>query len=949
MPDSPIVAEYEGGTFNILAERGGFDSVVQQLGTGNASPAFAPAADYFQIINKSTTAPLSFTVGGVTVEVGPYQGFGYLSGTAVSGLGITATGAWQVVGYRGLSLQNSLPVGLFPLAPAQGPGGGQPGRDVYQVWLDSGNTGSEQDFLASLRGADGLTPLLRGQSGILQVSRDNGVTWADIGPYVGPQGVGVSSAILNPDNDLVFGLSSGGTLLVDGLPISDPLARGAAEKAQGEVDALEQAVLGGLAKPYPLHQVLVWDPTKAGADKYPPRDPLAWQHARYYGPVDPATLGRAFGPADEWFNRSNTPASLARDWVFSQGANAQLVYESVSGANGQRGSSASADGADFGWGSGFAAFDGTDDYGTGTLSNPGGNAPWTLALLVRQDASDGRKAVSFGGASAGTGLSLGSVGDTGRVEVVDRLVQAHDTGHLYGSGFRLLFLTYSARVLTLYAGGTQVWTATRGSDLNIPANAPVNFGRAVWSAGEYWYGGLARVGWHNAALTAAQVAAETARIAGEARALGLDSTDFPPATSTPAPVTAAALRDSVGVGVAPGYDDTANNPTSRLLSYLQDLGVTRIRGSITKTPPQYYLDFFAQTAAAGIRNNMIVGRPDGSGGQYADGEQAALVNALKTTWAGKVHQLEGPNEWDLQGSGWQERLRSFYAAYRAAVRADPALNNLVFYGGSMAYGSNFDTYVDNNQEGAVLHPYPGGEIPEIANIAQQLAKARNSAGSGKPVIATEMGYNNGFNATGQGNIGVPEDVDAHYMIREFVYNYWLGIVQNYKYVMFDMKPDNPGRTQTEAWYGLVAVEGDPAQPLTTWTLRKKPSFEALKRMLAYLADTGTGSAPASLPYGVSGVPANAVVVPIARKDGSFDVAAWLKNELYHVSGTMNNPAGRYAVADTTANMTLHFPSSMTVDAFQPSVGATVTRLGTGVTQLSASLNGKVRFFRVRPA
>lgn len=33
-----------------------------------------------------------------------------------------------------------------------------PGKSAYEIWLEQGNTGSEADFIASLKGADGISP-----------------------------------------------------------------------------------------------------------------------------------------------------------------------------------------------------------------------------------------------------------------------------------------------------------------------------------------------------------------------------------------------------------------------------------------------------------------------------------------------------------------------------------------------------------------------------------------------------------------------------------------------------------------------------------------------------------------------------------------------------------------------------------------------------------------------
>ena len=36
---------------------------------------------------------------------------------------------------------------------------GMPGKSAYQIWLDEGHTGSKEDFLESLKGEDGYTPI----------------------------------------------------------------------------------------------------------------------------------------------------------------------------------------------------------------------------------------------------------------------------------------------------------------------------------------------------------------------------------------------------------------------------------------------------------------------------------------------------------------------------------------------------------------------------------------------------------------------------------------------------------------------------------------------------------------------------------------------------------------------------------------------------------------------
>lgn len=412
-------------------------------------------------------------------------------------------------------------------------------------------------------------------------------------------------------------------------------------------------------------------------------------------------------------------------------------------------------------------------------------------------------------------------------------------------------------------------------------------------------------------------------------------------TPTRAAFSTQALKESVGVAVHATYDDTAYYDTNRMLAYLKELGVSWIRDGIKESPRPFYTSFLKGVADAGIKITLIVGDPTGRDGQFGSGEQAALVNALKTTYAGRFHQLEGPNEWDVAGrANWPGELANFYAAYRSAVRAEPSLNGVRFVGGSMAHAHNFAAYIDKNQEAATLHPYPGGEMPEQGFLEGQIARARNSAGAGGTVIATEMGYNNAVNMTG-GNVGVPEDIAAHYLLRELIFNFSSGISQNYMYQLFDQKPNNPQRTDIEEWFGLVAVEGNPNASLTTWTLRKKPAFYAVDRFLDYLNDSGPGTPPATLPFEAVSLPSSAVMIPISRGDGSYDIAVWLKNRLW-------NTSSRTLISDTAASVTFRFGSAVDVSSYRPSVSGSVTQVGTDVSNITVPVDGKVTFFRVRP-
>jgi len=226
----------------------------------------------------------------------------------------------------------------------------------------------------------------------------------------------------------------------------------------------------------------------------------------------------------------NPPASLAlhRDWFFTQGANAQAVYDfGPLLSNGVRGSTTGADTTqDFTWNAGgWAAFDGTSDYGTATTTLLGANNSFTLMALIRLTTGIDRKAVTIGSA---TGASLNSIGLGSSGSNVRVVIFGGDiiTTHPLGTGWKLLTFRFAARNVTGYAGITEIANTTLGADLALPANPIVHFGKPTWTLAEYWGGDVARVLLYNAQLTVAQLTEEVNRVSIEMRERGFTSADF---------------------------------------------------------------------------------------------------------------------------------------------------------------------------------------------------------------------------------------------------------------------------------------------------------------------------------------------------------------------------------------------------------------------------------------
>ena len=432
--------------------------------------------------------------------------------------------------------------------------------------------------------------------------------------------------------------------------------------------------------------------------------------------------------------------------------------------------------------------------------------------------------------------------------------------------------------------------------------------------------------------------------------------------STSASFTAQQLHNSVGVVTHSGYDDTAYYDLKRVKDYVAESGITWVREGVYETPRSSHITFLSDLKAAGIKIDVGIGDPTGEDWAFTNGESAKLIYSLKHTYAGLYDQLEMPNEYDgfapcIQNTGdqdcWINYLKTFYDEYYSALKNDPTFNNIRIVGPALAKSGSYQKLtadgISRSGDAANIHPYPGGTPSENLDILNTISSAKTRT-STHQVVASEFGYHNAIH-TSNGNKGVPEDIAAHYILRSLIWNFANGVDQNYIYQLFDQKPDNPELTEMEAWYGLVAVEGNLTSPKENWALRRKPAFYAVKRFNTYLKDLGTGSALTQLPFKATlpNLPTNIHVCgdthvcmyPIARKDGTYDIAMWLDNELWdRDNGTV--------VTDQASTATLIFDTPSNVSSYRPSVSSAVAALGTGVIQLDVTIDGKVTFFRVRP-
>ena len=377
-----------------------------------------------------------------------------------------------------------------------------------------------------------------------------------------------------------------------------------------------------------------------------------------------------------------------------------------------------------------------------------------------------------------------------------------------------------------------------------------------------------------------------------------------PASSVAAPTavtgTGAAFTDSIGVAIHEFYPDTAYWDKPRLKQLLQELGVKHVRDGIVLNRHVYEDDRGVKgyeyvsardLAASGIKFQWIVGEPDAAPNAPTRPSEAIAALTDPARLAGTAEALEGPNEYDrLRRPGvgdrdpvWASKLYDFMAEFHTAMNNDSRFAAMPFYGPSFLSSGGRAEYA--SMPGAAqfmdapnAHIYGGGRPPEPTVQSEANASA-SLFGNRRPVIS-ETGYHTAINNGNFGHFGVSERAQSIYLARNVLLGFAAGAPRTYVYQFLDQKPE-PALRNMEEHFGLVAVEGDATQSERTWTTRKKPAFDTLRRILDITRDTGTDARPTALDYSLSGAAAGGLRrMLLARSGGVVDLVLWNPVSVY---------------------------------------------------------------------
>jgi hypothetical protein len=361
--------------------------------------------------------------------------------------------------------------------------------------------------------------------------------------------------------------------------------------------------------------------------------------------------------------------------------------------------------------------------------------------------------------------------------------------------------------------------------------------------------------------------------------------------------SASAFTDSVGVVTHFSYTDTpyyTNFP--EILNGLKTLGVRHIRDGYYNWPADSpIIGFHKQLLASGIKTSYVV--------PYDPTTSPADIKDLAAE-TGDMEALEGPNECDIYPCGGTGNTGVINAASFMPVVNQagnelgiPVIGPSFTQQGSYPVAGNLSSVMTYNN----LHVYFGGRNPGSTGWGDPDPQG-NAYGSfnwwldqaqidgpGKESYITETGYITTPTTTTPYTL--PESVAASYMPRSLLLAFNHGVKKTFMYELLD-EVSSPG-------YGLLRSDLSP-----------KPAFNAVKNLLATLADTsatpgaatapapgtataqvrasvpkhialprlgsGTASTPGSLEYAITGADSTLNHVLLQKQDGSFWLVLWLE-------------------------------------------------------------------------
>ncbi len=328
--------------------------------------------------------------------------------------------------------------------------------------------------------------------------------------------------------------------------------------------------------------------------------------------------------------------------------------------------------------------------------------------------------------------------------------------------------------------------------------------------------------------------------------------------------------ESIGVNLHIGSGRYASEFYSKVKPRLLESGIRVARTSFTGL--FYNPEQIRELGQAGVRFTLATGK---------ETNVDRIVGAIKSVGPQYILAVEGYNEPESRhGCGlgdkcWVQPTREHQALLYNTMNSDAVTRGILVLGPGLKgvtldYAPQMLGSIDSIMDGNNMHRYPGANNnPERSgargSFLDKLANYLRYVGNpNKPSFLTETGYStNAF--------GSSEAADAVYMPRMYLYNFDHGLAVTSKYELLDESAQSGGG-DFQGNFGYIRTNNTP-----------KPSFTAVKNLIALLSDRGGRFAPATLDYRVGGNAGNVYKVLMQKRDGTFYLALWVAQPMQSVA------------------------------------------------------------------
>lgn len=393
--------------------------------------------------------------------------------------------------------------------------------------------------------------------------------------------------------------------------------------------------------------------------------------------------------------------------------------------------------------------------------------------------------------------------------------------------------------------------------------------------------------------------------------------------------------ESIGVNTHWGYPNVYTQNYTALKAKLGECGIRYLRDG---TNAQTYVRAMDLYQSLGIRTNMLTGRRSGPypaplDPSKLDGE----LNEIKTQALNATVSLEAPNEYDLSHGpdpDWVGSIKNYSYLLYTKAKADDLLKHLPVIAPSMTSEQTYkavgdcDDYIDFVN----LHMYQSDRWPgttgwgdhgygSITWFLDWLVPYQSP--SGKPIQATEAGYNNDIPSG-----GLSEEAEGKYTIRMLAEYFRRGITRTYKYELV-----NEGQTGREGVFGLLRND-----------ISEKPAFRAMKNLIGILSDRGPDFTPDSLNYVFDGSVNDIRHVLFQKRDGDFYLMIWLELASWDVNKNVDLYPPAQGVLLTLLND--HNISNATLYAFNNTADVDTSDLLINNNQISLHITDKINIVKL---